>query len=276
MRPNQLTQFILALLTMALYSSGCAEISELDVETDTDKILGGQDASSPESLVSIHVDGRFICGGTLIHKSWVLTAAHCVDHADVSAYKVCVGSSQLSQCNPDIESDVTKIVAHTGFDINNLFEGNDIAIIKLSRPLKGRKITRLATKQKDEPANGKKVRAFGWGVSEYNDNPVLPDQLQRIDLKFMSSSACKKYYSGIGSNIVCLKAQGEPNEPANKSVCNGDSGGPVYYKGVQIGIASFVTINNERQCLGTSPNAYTRVSSFRKWIMKKSDGEVKL
>ena len=44
------------------------------------KIVGGSDASvgSWPWQVSMHFQGNFICGGTLIHREWVLTAAHCM------------------------------------------------------------------------------------------------------------------------------------------------------------------------------------------------------
>ena len=47
----------------------------------------------------------------------------------------------------------------------------------------------------------------------------------------------------------------------------GDSGGPLTYNGVQVGLTSF---GSSFGCEAGLPDAFTRISYFRDWIMEKT------
>ena len=62
----------------------------------TEKILGGQIAAlgSWGWQVAIFLNGRFICGGSLINSQWILTAAHCVfSNNKPTSYSILIGAN---------------------------------------------------------------------------------------------------------------------------------------------------------------------------------------
>ena len=60
-----------------------------------DKIVGGEMATIGDWgwQVAMNRNGKFICGGSLINRQWILTAAHCVHGAtNPLIYSILVGA----------------------------------------------------------------------------------------------------------------------------------------------------------------------------------------
>ena len=269
---------ISGLLMVCLISVvGCADLSSFsdDELQSEDKIIGGESTRAPSWMASLRSEGRHICGGSLIHKNWVLTAAHCVDDASPRQLTVCVGRKNRTRCRPQDVARVKQIKLHAGWN-GDIYNANDIALLKLDRPFEGVRLARLATAAQ-EPRTGQVATVRGWGVHGYpNGVRELPNQLQRLDLPYVDSDDCRAIRSDLNynfsqrNNLVCLENRGDPNAPmAEQTSCNGDSGGPLNFRGVQVGIVSFGPKSSVEQCSAGAPNAYTRVSSYLNWINKR-------
>ena len=91
------------------------------------KLVGGNDASEgqfPYQVSLRNPANTHFCGGTIIHKSWVMTAAHCSEgktHADILA---CVGS--INKANGGFAHKIAKIVPHPLYNKVD----NDIALLE--------------------------------------------------------------------------------------------------------------------------------------------------
>lgn len=217
----------------------------------TKYIFEGEDASISEFpyMVSLQKFGSHACGGTLIQKYWVLTAAHCVMHMQIckpinpSTLKV-VGSTTYWQTGR--KAAVKKILPHAKFDCINLY---DIALLKLSGQV-GKKFSNLPKKGKfDSILSAKKFcTAVGWGN-------ILNGRLSRNLQKVVTIiTVCNEFPPSNYQFCTNWKRGG---------ICKGDSGGPLICNGFQMGIVS----KGPSKC-GRGEAIWTRVDTLEKWIRK--------
>src|SRR5215213_9530332 len=123
---------------------------------------------------------ELFCGGTLIDKDSVLTAAHCLVNSKPDKLQVVVGRTVLNKNRGQLRS-VSRRFIHPRYSRN----GYDAAVLKLSRPVKSIKPIKLATaKQNNLEKPAHILTAAGWGVVK-----------QRPALSTSARSACTKCLS---------------------------------------------------------------------------------
>lgn len=224
------------------------------------QIVGGKDA--PEGKypyqVSLRLGGRHNCGGSIINKRYVLTAAHCFyfhNSAIRKQFTVVAGTNYLDKGG--VEYEIEEMILHSMFNPNRAT--NDIALLKVSKDIEFNEFVQpipYATKEVATP--GHKAVVTGWGRLEVWG--VIPNALQEIELKVLDKEVCKQYEPlVIDSHICTLTKTGE-------GVCNGDSGGPLVIDNVLAGIVSFGA-----PCAKGRPDVYTSVAAFKDWIESHMD-----
>ena len=77
-----------------------------------------------------------ICGGSIIYSKFILTAAHCVNSADntTNNTQIVVGVTDLTQAKNSDKYQVEKIYFNSNYKSDESL--NDIAVIKIKRPIK--------------------------------------------------------------------------------------------------------------------------------------------
>merc|ERR1712136_621837 len=196
-------------------------------------IVGGSSAQrgSLPWQVSIQTWYHF-CGGTIIGKRWILTAAHCFTGGS-NGVKIVAGEHNL-RYNDGSEQ---KIYVQRHF----------------THPQYGPEVRRMTS-------------LSGWGSTRATyATRNSPSTLQVVTVPLISDATCKrsKYYgSQISYSMVCAGKLGV----GGKDSCQGDSGGPlvkkVNGKWTVLGVVSW----GYGCARPDKPGVYTRVARFDKWI----------
>lgn len=218
-----------------------------------EKIVGGVEAVKGEFpfIVSLQSSwGGHFCGGSLIKKNWVLTAAHCIPGGIET---VVIGLHD--QSSQDVERlAVEKVIPHP--DYNNKPQDFDFALIQL----KGEsKFSPVALNRAEIPAEAQMVTA-GWGAT--SEGGGLANLLQKVTVPYVTADRCSKAYPGkITERMLCAGF-----DKGGKDSCQGDSGGPLVLGSGDQRVLAGVVSWGEGCARPNKYGVYSKVSSVLEWI----------
>ncbi|EEZ97698.1 trypsin-3 [Tribolium castaneum] len=225
-----------------------------------DRIVGGVPINiedAPYQVGVYYYNDIIFCGGSIITRYHVLTAAHCTyDQKSVqfkpSSLRIRAGSPYAFGLG-EVHK-VAKIVPHPYYDSRTM--NNDIAIFKFEIGLTfGPNIAAIRLPSLDFVVKtNQDVRVSGWGL--LREESIKPTQLQAVTVQVISRTDCEAVYS-ISSSMFCA---GVPK--GYKDACHGDSGGPAVINNILAGVVSW-GIGCARP---SQPGVYTDVVSHLGFI----------
>lgn len=223
------------------------------------RIVGGDEAIEDRYsfAVSLQTSSHF-CGGSLIAKDMVLSAAHCADGGSLPRYDAVIGRHDHDEFWDGDRVDAAREFIHPNY---NRFTNNyDVMVVKLARST--REDVATIKLSNSSPSSGTPVSVVGWGVTE---SGYTSDELKEVEVTVISPSSCRRSYgfNVIKDQMLCASDPGEDS-------CQGDSGGPLFLKGdsaeedSQVGIVSWGYDCADKDY----PGVYASVSSVYDWVKK--------
>lgn len=214
----------------------------------------------------------YLCGGSLIERNVVLTAAHCVQGKDPSLLRVRLGewdTQTKDEIFPHQDRNVREVIIHPGYYKGGLH--NDIALLILDHPAEiTENVNTVCLPPHNFDFGRSRCFASGWGKDVFGKEGKYQVILKRVELPAVPRQECEPLlretrlgaHFNLHPSFMC--AGGE----IGKDTCKGDGGSPLvcpipgtkdrYY---QAGIVAWGI-----GCGDRTPGVYASIAFLRPWI----------
>uniref|UniRef100_A0A0K2SZK0 Putative LOC100164097 [Acyrthosiphon pisum] n=1 Tax=Lepeophtheirus salmonis TaxID=72036 RepID=A0A0K2SZK0_LEPSM len=219
-------------------------------------------------------DNVYLCAGSLIDGSHVITAAHCIRGYNPDEIVLRLGEWDVnndSEFYTHIELDAKNLFIHEEFYPGNLY--NDIAVIRMTEYVdfsRNRHISPVCLPDSFHNFAGQRCFVTGWGKDAFLDGNYQ-HILKEVNLPVVDNSRCENLLrrTKLGRDFTLDKGFLCAGGEEGKDACKGDGGGPLVCSVNGLwqlaGIVSWGIGCGEQNI----PGVYIKVSEYENWIQKQ-------
>jgi trypsin len=194
-------------------------------------VVGGVPATTTDApWQALVLPSGYLCGGSILDATHVVTAAHCVYDEDTGAITpptaIAVRAGITSRLSAGQHPTVVGVAMNPAY--NPYTATGDAAILTLQSPgfmLNGTTVATIPLADAATPVDGLDLRLSGWGSTAQRAPSDTNIGSAAYDLQIAnglrSQVACSTVYAPFDTDAMLCAGQ------ANRDACQGDSGGPL-------------------------------------------------
>uniref|UniRef100_A0A3Q3WQK0 coagulation factor Xa n=1 Tax=Mola mola TaxID=94237 RepID=A0A3Q3WQK0_MOLML len=235
---------------------------ELDSNT---RIVGGEDCQPgecPWQALLLNEENRGFCGGTILNKYIILSAAHCMNHSLYIQVKLGEFDVLVEEGREAIH-EVESILTHNKYRRETYH--NDIALIKLTEPIKFSNFILPACIPEADFAEQVLMRepvGLVSGFGRLGEKRQPSTVLQRLTVPYVERLICiQSTPLRISARMFCAGY-----DQIQRDACQGDSGGPHVTRYRDTYFVTGIVSWGEGCARRGKYGVYTQVSKYIPWI----------